>query len=622
MKWSLLLALVAVVVLGLPLSAIATAPTVQAPTGPTSGGVFTGAYTFQTYIYCTSGLTFNSSYTGNLDGTHTYSFRGAPDGSLLVSLDGGGNQLLTSCGDPFATPWVSVATYVINKNTAPPPTPTPTPVPTPPPTPTPTPVPSTPRPPTPTPVVTPVAVGGSNSNHSTPTSPSPTPTPSTSPSPPPIAVGAPAGTNTPEPSPVTKAPGGLTAETPVHTMTMAWSWRAAAWSFAVLTLIGLIALYLRSSRLRKLIADGLLSVKIRLRPLWFRLKMSAKRRIAIHGRDLPRRKGLSAHHHTGKVLAHHHTSYPALAFLLLISTVLLGAYSQSSRAADSQLSLTVLGPPPATAPTIDVPLAGQHFAVATTTVRGQCLVGLFVEIYRNGSFAGSTVCDVSGQYNLLVTLINGQNDLIARNVDALMQSSPDSNAVTVFYDAPVATPTPAPSPSISPSATPRSSASPSPSSTTTPRPVTAPIAALTIDSDQHYYQGVQPGSSIDLGLKVNGGQSPYRVTIDWGDGKNTDLTSANGSVNLKHQYDKSGIDQLVARATDASGREAVISLVVIVEGDGAVSAGKTGVRYEGSGILMIAWPIFGLIGLVLLSFWLGEHHREATAEVAATAEIT
>ena len=79
------MALLVVVVLGVPQLASAGQPSVQAPTGPQSGGVFTGTYTFSTYISCSGGSQFNSSYSNNLEGTHTFAFYGAPDGSLWVT---------------------------------------------------------------------------------------------------------------------------------------------------------------------------------------------------------------------------------------------------------------------------------------------------------------------------------------------------------------------------------------------------------------------------------------------------------------------------------------------------------------------------------------------------------
>jgi hypothetical protein len=62
-----------------------------------------------------------------------------------------------------------------------------------------------------------------------------------------------------------------------------------------------------------------------------------------------------------------------------------------------------------------------------------------------------------------------------------------------------------------------------------------------------------------------------------------------------------------------------MTLVVIVNGGSAVT---TGTRGEGGGILLIAWPLFGLLGLILMSFWLGEHHREATNGPIPAAQAT
>src|SRR5476651_2136964 len=88
-KWSLLMALLVVVFLGLPNIASAGPPAVQSPTGTMSGGYFNGVYTFGTYISCSGGFNFTSSYSNSLEGTHNFAFWGSADGSLLVTIDGG-----------------------------------------------------------------------------------------------------------------------------------------------------------------------------------------------------------------------------------------------------------------------------------------------------------------------------------------------------------------------------------------------------------------------------------------------------------------------------------------------------------------------------------------------------
>ncbi len=129
------MALLVVVVLGVPGGASAGPPAVQAPTGSMSGGYFNGVYTFNTYISCSGGFNFSSSYSNSLEGTHNFAFWGAADGSLLVAIDSGGLQLVTSCGDPFTGPNSNVANYTVTKYTTPPPTPPPPRAPPPPPPP-------------------------------------------------------------------------------------------------------------------------------------------------------------------------------------------------------------------------------------------------------------------------------------------------------------------------------------------------------------------------------------------------------------------------------------------------------------------------------------------------------
>src|SRR5580704_4018569 len=96
-KWSLLMALLVVVVLGVPKFAAAGAPAVQAPIGPgeqyQSGTYyFTGTYTFRTTAYCTDGNVVPNTHSYGI--TATFVYYGGADGSLYVSIDGGAPALL------------------------------------------------------------------------------------------------------------------------------------------------------------------------------------------------------------------------------------------------------------------------------------------------------------------------------------------------------------------------------------------------------------------------------------------------------------------------------------------------------------------------------------------------
>jgi hypothetical protein len=325
--------------------------------------------------------------------------------------------------------------------------------------------------------------------------------------------------------------------------------------------------------------------------------------VHIHGRHEAKRPGLAHYHHTGKVLARHHTSYASLAFLILLTTVLTAAISWSTKAESSLLTLTVTGPPPSTAATITDPSTGDTFTTSTQTIRGSCPTGLFVEIWRNGTFAGSTVCDINGLFAVLITLTPGQNDLIARDRDALGQYGPDSATVTVYYNPP-----PPPTPTPTPSATPAPTAAPStprPSPSATPAP--AAPAPLLLTSDRTFYQGVDTGEPVSWTIKVSGGSAPYSTTWQWGDGITDPLhVGVAGEFKLQHSYSDPGFYQVTIRAKDAAGHEAVIQLMVVVSGEGTPA---TFGSVDKPGVLIFIWPLISLISLITISFWLGERHE-------------
>ena len=106
----------------------------------------------------------------------------------------------------------------------------------------------------------------------------------------------------------------------------------------------------------------------------------------------PKSRGLnlSHHRHSGRRLPHSHTSYPALAMLLLVVGVLLGNTSHAANAltltgsGDYVVTAAYLGPPPATAATIDSPIDGAHVKATPVTVSGSCPSDTYVTLTRNG----------------------------------------------------------------------------------------------------------------------------------------------------------------------------------------------------------------------------------------------
>ena len=610
-----------------PLVAWASQPSVASPTGPSSGGWFTGTYTFATYISCDSGVSFSGSYSNNLAGTNNFTFVGAPDGSLLVKINGGGAQLISSCGTPFATPQSTVASFTVSKG-APPPTPTP------PPTPAPTPVPP-PAPthnPAPTPVP-PVTSGNSGGNQPPRTSvgaaksvPDSAAINAAAPTAP-IAPAAAAGqivaepitaANKPSPSAAPSIAGvGSKMPPPPTGPSLSLGW--LIWFIPLLVAVSAFILALKLTRLRHYLLDTALGLKIAAGPLWLKIRL-LHRQLTV-GRNVPRRKGFSHAHHTGKVLAHHHTAYPALAFLVLLGGVVLAGYSTVSLAdsANQQVSMTVLGPPPTSRPVITSPVEGETVNSSIITVRGTCEIGLLVGLYRNGGPSGSVTCDGTGLFVLLTTVAAGTNQFLAYTIDGLGQQGPASDPVNIIYIAP---PAPSPTPTPAPTATPAPGSGPS-KGVSTPKPtaIFAPgvssvrprntgVAPLLITTDQLYYVGIMADDPLTVAARITGGAAPYTVEWDWGDGSRQSMYVVAGPIQATHSYARAGSYKLVLRATDSQKRQAATTVAVVVSGGAAPIAVTTPSSGGFDTALFVAWPVWIAVALLLLSFWLGEHYRE------------
>jgi hypothetical protein len=110
-------------------------------------------------------------------------------------------------------------------------------------------------------------------------------------------------------------------------------------------------------------------------------------------------------------------------------------------------------------------------------------------------------------------------------------------------------------------------------------------------------------------IQIRGGSAPYKITWDWGDGNRDDTsTQAAGAIDNSHSYQKSGIYRVVIRARDAAGRDAVISLLAIVNGPTVTGPVRP---LEPPGNLVYIWPLLMMASLMVLSFWLGERHKLA-----------
>ncbi|MEM6997494.1 MAG: hypothetical protein AAF413_01140 [Patescibacteria group bacterium] len=233
-------------------------------------------------------------------------------------------------------------------------------------------------------------------------------------------------------------------------------------------------------------------------------------------------------------------------------------------------------PPPSTPATISVPAAGAVFTEVPINVTGVCQTGLLVKLFKNGVFAGSATCE-NGSYTIQTDLFSGQNELVAIVFDDLDQEGPASNTVTVTLQ----------SDDVS------------------------PLDKVTLTSN-FARRGANPGDSLLWPLSIAGGNGPYAVSVNWGDGQES-LTSVAfpGEFNIDHEYQNSGIYTIVVKATDNEGRVAYLQLVAVANGAVSTLAETDGVPTQTTIIerRFVWWPLLLLIPFIISTFWLGRRYE-------------
>ncbi|HVX24242.1 MAG TPA: PKD domain-containing protein [Candidatus Saccharimonadales bacterium] len=235
---------------------------------------------------------------------------------------------------------------------------------------------------------------------------------------------------------------------------------------------------------------------------------------------------------------------------------------------------TISTAPPKRGATITVPSNGASFTTVPITVSGLCPSKLLVKIFANNVFVGSTICK-NGSYSLRVNLFDGQNDLVARVYDALDQAGPDSNIVKVTFN-----------------------------------DVQFARFGTRVQLTSNYAErGAPPGQELDWPIILSGGNGPYAISVDWGDGGPTDLMSrqTSGTFNVKHTYKTAGVYNVIVKATDKNGGEAFLQLVAVATGatqNNAKGNGSTAVRVE-----VLWWPALAMLPLIFATFWVGRRHE-------------
>ncbi len=316
-----------------------------------------------------------------------------------------------------------------------------------------------------------------------------------------------------------------------------------------------------------------------------------------------RHLGTVSHDQTGRPLPHHHTSFAALFFITMLAGVVLTAFSLGAKADGGAVGVraVVSGPAPQMPAVIETPRPGQSFTNVPVPVSGSCQAGLIVKVMRGADMIGATRCTTAGRFSLMVDLQPGENRLVARTVDYNAQTGPDSGPVLVLYR-------------------PQQSAG----TLASVLPIGAEGAPVTIDAPQVTirsnvtHQSVTRGEETDWTVQVAGGRAPYAISWDWGDGRSDIASLADtGGYYARHIFTKPGTYPVIIKVSDADGRTAFLQLFAIV--DDASTGAAAGLSSGDPWLnlppwMLVAWPLYVLIVMMLLSFWLGERYEKRVLE--------
>ena len=342
------------------------------------------------------------------------------------------------------------------------------------------------------------------------------------------------------------------------------------------------------------------------------MKTLAKRRRApkLGAIQTSRHLHVAHHRHTGHLTPKRSTSYPMLFMVVLCVGVFLASWTRYVTADPPQygpaggsyeVHLSVPGPPPSQPATIDSPVNGAVFTSIPITVSGSCPVNTYETLYRNGAFSGVALCSAVGDYSLQTALFPGVNQLQVRDFSPTDVGGPLSNTVTVTYNPPQ------PPPSTT-------STSGKPNSGGT-------IAEPLIFKTTFSYLGYYTGTTTQWALDLEGGNPPYAISADWGDGQHSLLSRTKaGTFTFTHQYKKAGGYKgsyvVSFSAVDSDNQQTFLQTMAIINNPpaGAGSTKPTPTVGGGSSsylhtLLRYVWPGYAIVLLMLISFWLGERRE-------------
>lgn len=241
-------------------------------------------------------------------------------------------------------------------------------------------------------------------------------------------------------------------------------------------------------------------------------------------------------------------------FFICLALVFTLAWPWGNAQAQSSLTVTatVHSPAPTQPALITSHQDGQHIKESNTLIQGTCSNDTaFVELWRNSSFVGTTMC-MSGIFEIPLSFLPGPNVLYTKVLSSTGNPGPISPSITVFYD--IETPVipeiitilPLLPPVVGP-------------------PCNAQSSPLSLALDPSFQES-STGIALKWTLETIKGCEPYKLSIDWGDGVTTVEEILSGVHDIHHTFYRPGQYLIRFYVTDASGQQTSIQSITVIKG--------------------------------------------------------
>jgi len=305
-------------------------------------------------------------------------------------------------------------------------------------------------------------------------------------------------------------------------------------------------------------------------------------------RTLHRKLHLQHHEHTGKLLHHRHTSYHALAIVLVIAGLFIVALGMVSRAAadDFGVAAMVAAPLPTTPPIISSPGTDATISGSSALVTGSCPVvtpQAVISISVDGKVVGTSACDTQNDFSVPASFSAGTHHLFATALNITGQTGPSSRPQSFNSKGKLA-------------------------------------PGISIFGTQPFIYANSKDVSWDGAIGTTG-QGTEFVHVDWGDDAQSNVTVQAGVQHLSHHYASLVPHNILVAASNSTGNASSKQF-----------AETTFARYAPVALVSSTTPsppvtstILGLYGLYLTAlaatgiFWLEAKHAARHQHAAVSA---